>query len=39
MNKNIKEVRRGRRRFIIDRLNKIRSRSEQWYPIIRRDIL
>jgi len=39
MNLNTKGVRRRRRRFIIDRLNNIRSRNAQWYPIERRNIL
>jgi len=34
-----RERRRGGRRFIVDRLNNIRSRNAQWYPVKRQDIL
>ena len=35
MNTNTREIRHRRRRFIFDRLNKIRSRNAQWYPFLK----
>ena len=32
-------IERRRRRFIVDRINNVRSRNAQWYPIKRQDIL
>ena len=34
-----RERRRRRGRFIVDRINSIRNRNAQWYPIKRQDIL
>ena len=34
-----RERRRRRRRFIVDRINNVRSRNAQWYPVKRQDIL
>ena len=39
VNKNTIEVRGGRKRFIIHRLNNIRFRNAKRYPFNRRDIL
>jgi len=39
VNKNTIEIRRGRKRFIINRLNNIRFRNAKRYPYSRRDIL
>jgi len=33
------ERRRRQRRFIVDRINNVRSRNAQWYPVKRQDIL
>ena len=39
VNKNTIEIRRGRKRFIINRLNNIRFRNAKRYLFNRRDIL
>ena len=39
VNKNTIELKRGRKRFIIHRLNNIRFRNAKRYPFNRRDIL
>jgi len=39
VNRNRDEIKRGRKRFIVQRLNAIRFRNTKTYPLRRRDIL
>ncbi|SVD81887.1 uncharacterized protein METZ01_LOCUS434741, partial [marine metagenome] len=39
VNRNRSEIKRGRKQFIVQRLNVIRFRNAKTYPLRRRDIL